>query len=688
MFCRAPLVLLGSLVIVGETAVAPPAARVHHLPKHKHGLAARHTASSRQHHGVSENAAGGLQCYTSEGFAVGDLSDCDQKQARCFMRWHVNADGTVNEMKRYCTSAESCPTNAFEEYQSHGKTYTSKCCDSSGCNGGIPARIEPGLYWLRPADDDNMFVTRSADGSLDLAEFANDETQKFQVRTLGASLEATYALLPPGTETDGAQAWTILEVAEGEFEVKANAGGAMQSIVGAPDAKFTLTRTPTWEVAYFGKKCPESVKVGGVANVEECQQACQADSGCVDVIEWDASKSECFKVMGSCDADSTASGGDDYYSFKAKCALVHCHASDSCHAAGTCNAQTGTCSNPMLADSTPCNDGNALTVEDQCKAGVCSGVDKCAGKSCPAENDCYEEGTCDKHTGKCVAVMKAGGTSCDDGNSKTVDDVCNAGVCAGRDLCKDVNCDAPSTCHLSGRCDQKTGRCSIKTKKAGASCDDGSKLTDNDTCDENAVCQGEGKCDKVKCVAKGPCFTKGECNAETGKCSNPPKDQGAECDDLSDVTVDDVCDGHGVCAGVDKCEGVTCESSEPCKDAGMCDHASGQCLEVVKQDGAHCDDGDDVTVMDVCVAGECKGSKLCENVECEALDDCHEAGECDPQTGDCSTPLKPDDEPCDDGKPFTQDDKCLAGVCNGTATATGSQGSFLKVSSKYFMSLH
>ncbi len=53
-----------------------------------------------------------------------------------------------------------------------------------------------------------------------------------------------------------------------------------------------------------------------------------------------------------------------------------CAALDQCHTAGTCNASTGTCSNPSQVDSTACDDGNACTQTDQCHAGACPRVER------------------------------------------------------------------------------------------------------------------------------------------------------------------------------------------------------------------------------------------------------------------------------------------------------------------------
>ena len=55
------------------------------------------------------------------------------------------------------------------------------------------------------------------------------------------------------------------------------------------------------------------------------------------------------------------------------CAGVTCTASDACHVAGTCDPATGNCSTPAVTDGTTCDDGNTCTLTDKCQAGVCKG---------------------------------------------------------------------------------------------------------------------------------------------------------------------------------------------------------------------------------------------------------------------------------------------------------------------------
>ena len=110
------------------------------------------------------------------------------------------------------------------------------------------------------------------------------------------------------------------------------------------------------------------------------------------------------------------------------------------------------------------------------------------------------------------------------------------------------------------------------------------------------------------------------------------------------------------------CDQVVCTPLDQCHDAGTCDPETGQCSNPAKADGAACNDGDACTQTDTCQAGACMGSN---SIICTASDQCHAAGTCDPATGQCSNPAKADGTVCDDGDACTQTDTCEAGICVG-----------------------
>lgn len=99
-------------------------------------------------------------------------------------------------------------------------------------------------------------------------------------------------------------------------------------------------------------------------------------------------------------------------------------------------------------------------------------------------------------------------------------------------------------------------------------------------------------------------------------------------------------DGDGVCDTVDSCPGTP---PGEIVDAPGC-----SCSQKT------CNDGNACTIGDTCSDGQCMPGTP---VVCTALDQCHDAGTCDPQSGKCSQPTKADGTSCDDGD-----------LCNGVAT--------------------
>jgi hypothetical protein len=89
-------------------------------------------------------------------------------------------------------------------------------------------------------------------------------------------------------------------------------------------------------------------------------------------------------------------------------------------------AQSGICG---PATGNACNDGDACTQTDTCVAGACAGNPV----TCLAADQCHSAGTCNAITGACSNPAVANGTSCNDGNSCTPGDTCTAGACAGKD---------------------------------------------------------------------------------------------------------------------------------------------------------------------------------------------------------------------------------------------------------------
>lgn len=294
---------------------------------------------------------------------------------------------------------------------------------------------------------------------------------------------------------------------------------------------------------------------------------------------------------------------------------VTCTPLSQCHLAGDCDPATGQCSDPLADDGTECDDGDSCTQLDACQAGSCAGADPVV---CTPLSQCHLAGECDSATGQCSNPIREDGTVCDDSDRCTQSDTCQAGACTGADP---VECTAASQCHLAGTCDPATGLCSQPLQEDGTVCDDANLCTQSDTC-RTGTCVGA---EPVECVAANQCHLAGVCDPFTGQCSDPVRENGSQCDDGDICTRLDAC-RDGNCLGSAP---VVCEPPDSCHLPGTCDPQTGECSNPAKDDGAECDDGNICTKHDSCQAGVCAAG---EPVECDDGDPCTD-NECDPQKG-------------------------------------------------------
>ncbi|MGH7894539.1 MAG: hypothetical protein ACREQL_07715, partial [Candidatus Binatia bacterium] len=132
----------------------------------------------------------------------------------------------------------------------------------------------------------------------------------------------------------------------------------------------------------------------------------------------------------------------------------------------------------------------------------------------------------------------------------------------------------------------------------------------------------------------------------------------APCTDNNACTQNDTCSGGSCQPGA----GVVCQASDQCHIPGMCNPATGLCSNPNANNGTGCTDGNACTQADACQGGVCTGSNP---VVCTALDQCHIAGTCDPASGMCSNPNANNGTGCTDGNACTQTDTCQGGSCVG-----------------------
>jgi N-acetylneuraminic acid mutarotase len=354
-----------------------------------------------------------------------------------------------------------------------------------------------------------------------------------------------------------------------------------------------------------------------------------------------------FSVAANVDATNQRDVTDFSIDYSGPCARVVCTASDQCHDVGTCDPSNGICSDPPKVNGSPCDDGNVCTRSDSCQSGVCVGTNPIV---CTAQDQCHVAGTCDPATGQCSNPTAPNGAPCNDGNLCTTADACANGVCGGTP----VGCVAQDQCHQAGMCDPSTGQCSNPTAPNGAPCTDGNLCTTVDAC-ANGICSGT----LVVCVAQDQCHVAGTCDASTGQCSNPPRPDGTSCNDGNLCTSNDVC-ASGVCGGMP----VTCTAQDQCHLAGTCNPATGQCTNPPAANGSACNDGNLCTTGDACSAGVCSGTPF----TCTAIDQCHVAGTCNPTTGACSNPPAGNGTVCNDGNLCTNGETCQNGICSSSTS--------------------
>jgi hypothetical protein len=150
------------------------------------------------------------------------------------------------------------------------------------------------------------------------------------------------------------------------------------------------------------------------------------------------------KVDAAGDTSPTDAVGDSVVTDAPTCP-ASCDDKNDC-TTDSCDPNTFQCVHAPVADGTSCEDGNTCTINDLCQGGLCfSGP----YKTCTAIDQCHESGVCSPGTGECSNPNSANGKACDDGLKCTYSDQCNAGVCKGTLL----------ACVGSAICDPDSGSC-------------------------------------------------------------------------------------------------------------------------------------------------------------------------------------------------------------------------------------
>jgi hypothetical protein len=309
---------------------------------------------------------------------------------------------------------------------------------------------------------------------------------------------------------------------------------------------------------------------------------------------------------------------------------------------GICNANDN-CPNVTGQIGSSCDDNNVCTINDVLNAScVCTGTFQdtdsdgtCdANDGCPTDPNKIAPGTCgcgvpDTDTDgdgiancidNCPNVAGQIGSSCNDNNACTINDVLNASCqCVGtfQDTDSDGFCDANDNCpNLAGQ--------------QGDACNDGNAATINDVITANCVCAGTLLGNDCLGVPGGPAQPGTPCNDNDACTINDVYQANCSCaGTFQDTDSDGVCDANDNCPTVPGQIGSTCNDNNACTindvlnascqcvgtfqdtdSDGFCD-ANDNCPNLAGQQGDACDDGNAATINDVINAScVCAGTLL------------------------------------------------------------------------------
>ena len=316
-------------------------------------------------------------------------------------------------------------------------------------------------------------------------------------------------------------------------------------------------------------------------------------------------------------------------------------------------ADDSTCENPSLDDGVACATDDVDCTDDVCMEGECA--HPISDGSCRIDDTCRAAlelnpddpcTVCAPEVAQDTWTAGNAGGECDDQFFCTVDDACDAGICAGiARVCGSDDCN-------TGECDEELDACYLVPVLEGTVCEDLDPCTVADECAEG-VCAGKPK-DCSAATLGNPCLDP-LCNPDSlpdaGACEAIPADPGEPCDDGLACTTETTC-AEGQCGGGHEVTPQSCkeafENTNPCV-AGLCVEPGGCLLDNMADEtectlpgaDAECHDG-------ACAIVSClDGLKDCnENAQdgCEAdvLTDADNCGEClhecndDQATVECS----------------------------------------------------
>jgi hypothetical protein len=283
---------------------------------------------------------------------------------------------------------------------------------------------------------------------------------------------------------------------------------------------------------------------------------------------------------GLCLAQDGQACGDDVDCLNNHCEGGTCCA-HACNQPGDCHDIDGarcddgsTCSYPLLADDTSCDDAQACSAESTCRDGVCTPL---TSLDCDDKNPCTDD-TCGEPAG-CLTTNNT--RSCDDDDACTERDFCIAGSCTGTPK----DCSGLSDACNRGECQRPSGACKAIPLAQSVGCDDANSCTSLDQCNAGR-CGGSGDAcgpNASACSAGNPnqCTCKsgflddgsGLCVPMNNECASAnPCSPDATCFDTSNTDGDAICTcNQGYSGNGAQCQAVDVCHDNPCGDGrGTC----------------------------------------------------------------------------------------------------------------------
>jgi hypothetical protein len=214
------------------------------------------------------------------------------------------------------------------------------------------------------------------------------------------------------------------------------------------------------------------------------------------------------------------------------------------------------------------------------------------------------------------------------------------------------------------QCNVQTGQCEVVNDEEGVACDDGMFCTISDSC-SMGTCVGGAQND---CGMAPPQCTEVTCDEMSQTCASAPAQDGASCQDPNDLCLKGSTCSNGQCIGGSQEDCFFFPVPSDCHIA-ECNTTNGMCEAIPGNQGQSCND-----LMDLCTINKtCDNMGTCQGgnpVDCTYLTQGCDLGACDTMTGMCGATSVMNGQGCDDLNGCTSGEICTNQVCGGGTAIT------------------